>query len=74
MKRNVALEIGPMTSHLREWTMTSYILYLRNSTKTILIYTSNLRQYQLTGLTNGGVRALIVKGQDKNGRFLRPSL
>ena len=28
-------------------------------------YTSNLRQYQLTGLANGRVRALIVKGQDE---------
>ena len=27
MKRNVTLEIGPMTSLLRWWTMTSYILY-----------------------------------------------
>ena len=30
---------------------------------TLQTNTSNLRQYQLTGLTNGGVRALIVKGQ-----------
>ena len=64
MKRNVALEIGFMMSLLSEWTMTSYTL-LRNSTTTLKIYTSNLQQYQLTGLTNGGVRVLIVKGQDE---------
>ena len=49
-----------MTSHLREWNDVVYSL-LRNSTKND---TSNLRQYQLTDLTNGGVRALIGLGQD----------
>ena len=41
--------------------MTSYILYYaipQNNN------TSNLRQYQLTGLTDGGVRALIRLGQE----------
>ena len=43
-----------------------------HSTTQFYNYTSNLRQYRLTGLANGGVRALIVKGQDetKEGSFV----
>ena len=33
-----------------------------------------IQQYQLTGLANGRVRSLIVKGQDEKIRFLRPSI
>ena len=35
------------------------------STTQFYNYTSNLRQYRLTSLAIGGVRALIVKGQDE---------
>ena len=49
--------------------MTSLLSLVDNdviySTTQFYNYTSNLRQYQLTGLANGGVRALIVKGQDE---------
>ena len=64
VKRNVASEIG----HMTEWTDDVILLYYA-----ILQYTSNLRQYHLTGLTDGGVRALIGLGQD-DGRSHRPSI
>ena len=55
--------------HLGSGCMTSYYsttqFYIEKSTTT---NASHLRQYQLTDLTNGGVRALIELGQDDNGR------
>ena len=53
MKRNKALEIGPMTSLLS--LVDNDVIY---STTQFYNYTSNLRQYQLTGSTNGGVRSV----------------
>ena len=44
------------------------------STTQFYNYTSNLRQYQLTGLANGRVRALIVKGQDEKQRKVPQSI
>ena len=61
MKRNVALEIGPMTSHLREW-MTSYTL-LRNS----------IQRYKQPGAVSYAFKLTAGTNRMTEEQCLRPS-
>ena len=61
MKRNVALEIGPMTSHLKEW-MTSYTL-LRNS----------IQQYKQPGAVSYAFKLTAGTNRMTEEQCLRPS-
>ena len=62
MKRNVALEIGPMTSHLREW-MTSYTTLLRNS----------IQRYKQPGAVSYAFKLTAGTNRMTEEQCLRPS-